>query len=103
MLPPPIKVIHGDNSVKFDKSDDSLIDIKVKNPFQKFFDWIKNFIKRNQNITIKIPIIGILIALSSFGAGVGSGYKWGFNEAISKLFPNSSPLLHRAISLEGII
>ena len=103
-LPPPIQVTQGDSSGGNDpKDDDSLIDIKVKNPFQKFFDWIRSFIKKNQNITIKIPIIGVLIALSSFGAGLGSGYNWGFNAALSKLFPNSSPFFHRAISLEGVI
>lgn len=107
-LPPPIKITQGDHSGdngNNPKDDDSLIEgnIKLKNPFQNFFDWIKNFIKKNQNITIKIPIIGIVIALSGYAAGVGSGYNWGFNAAIAKLFPNSSPILHRAISLEGTI
>lgn len=103
-LPPPIQVIQGGGGGgNGPKDDDSLVDIKVKNPFQKFFDWIKNFIKRNQNITIKIPIIGLLIALPSFAAGLGSGYNWGFNAAVSKLFPYSSPILHRSITLEGTI
>lgn len=107
-LPPPIKVTHGDNSNNDGsnpKDDDSLIKagFEVKNPFQKFFEWIKNFIKKNQNITIKIPIIGVFVALSSFSVGLGSGYNWGFNVALAKLFPNSSPVFHRSISLEGII
>lgn len=104
-LPPPVKV-YSENTNKDQKSsDDSLIEagFKVKNPLHNFFEWIKNFLKRNQNITIKIPIIGILVALTSFSAGVGSGYHWGFNAAISTFFPNSSPILHRAISVEGII
>lgn len=102
-LPPPIQVIHGSgsgggNPPKSD--DDSLVEFKVKNPFQKFFDWIISFIKRNQNITIKIPIVGLLIGL---GVGLGSGYNLGFNVALNKFFPTSSPVLHRAIVLDGII
>lgn len=72
-LPPPVQI----NSMT-PKDDDSLVDIKVKNPFQIFFNWIKNFIKNNQNITIKIPIIGILVALSSFGVGLGVRIQLGF-------------------------
>lgn len=102
-LPPPIRITRGDSSGKIPSNDDSLVEFKVKNPFQKFFDWIIGFIKRNANITIKIPIIGILLALSGFGVGLGSGYNLGFNAAISKFFPDSSPILHRAISVEGII
>lgn len=97
-LPPPVSI----NSIT-PKEDDSLVEFKVKNPFQKFFTWIINFIKKNQNITIKIPIIGIFVALSSFGVGLGSGYNWGLNAAASTLFPNSSPVFHRAISVEGVI
>lgn len=97
-LPPPTKVSNQ-------PEDEPLIkqEFRVNNPFSSFFKWIKNFIQKNQNITIKIPILGIIIALSSFGAGLGSGYNWGFNSAISKLFPDSSPILHRTISVEGII
>lgn len=105
-LPPPIKIsspIHQPSDPNFSKDDDSLVDIKVKNPLQKFFSWIKSFLKANQNITIKIPIIGIFMALSSFGIGLGSGYNWGFNTAAATLFPNSSPILHRGISLEGMV
>lgn len=97
-LPPPVSI----NSTT-PKDDDSLVEFKVKNPFQKFFTWIMDFIKKNQNITIKIPIIGVLVALSSFGVGLGSGYNWGLNAAASTLFPNSSPVFHRAISVDGVI
>lgn len=106
-LPPPIKITQGGsgNSGNDQKDDDTLFkaEVKLKNPLFRFFDWIKSYLKRNQNITIKIPIIGTLIAISSYSLGVGSGYNWGFNSAISKFFPNSSPLLHRAITLEGTI
>ena len=103
-LPPPIQVTQGNGKGgSGPKDDDSLVEVKIKNPFQKFFNWIISFIKKNQNITIKIPIIGILMALSGLGVGLGSGYNLGFNAALSKFFPNSSPLFHRAISVEGII
>ena len=98
-LPPPIQVIQG-GSGNGPKDDDSLIKggFEIKNPLAKFFNWIK----RQSSITIKIPIVGVLIALSSLGTGMAA-YNWGFNAALSKLFPNSSPLFHRAISLEGVV
>src|SRR3989344_3189632 len=98
-LQPPIQVTSGDDSGSSKKDDDPLFEAKINNPFSKFFNWIKNFLKRNQSITIKIPIIGVLMALS----GLGVGFNWGFNAALSKFFPNSSPILHRAISIEGVI
>lgn len=101
-LPPPIQVVQGNGGGGNDpKDDDSLIkgEFKVRNPFFKFFDWIKNFLKRNQYITIKIPIIGVLLAFS----GLGVGFNLGFNAAVSKFFPNSSPVFHRSITLEGIV
>lgn len=101
-LPPPIKVTQGANAGN-SKLDDPIFEAKINNPFSNFFNWLKNFIKRNQNITIKIPIIGVLVALSSFSLGLGSGYNWGFNAAAAKFFPNSSPVLHRSISLEGTV
>ncbi|OGE26842.1 hypothetical protein A3C26_02985 [Candidatus Daviesbacteria bacterium RIFCSPHIGHO2_02_FULL_39_12] len=103
-LPPPIKMTPNlPNIPNSPNNDDPIFEAKINNPFSKFFEWIKSFIKRNQNITIKIPIIGIFVALSSFSLGVGSGYNWGFNTAFSKLFPNSSPVFHRAISVEGVM
>ncbi|MBI4035598.1 hypothetical protein HY383_01490 [Candidatus Daviesbacteria bacterium] len=101
-LPPPIKITPNSLDTS-NQDDDSIVDIKVKNPFAKFFDWIKSFLKRNQNITIKIPIIGVLVTLFSFSAGLGSGYNWGFSSALSKFFPDSSPVLHRTISVDGVI
>ena len=46
-LPPPIQVTRGGSNAK-PPSDDSLVEFKVKNPFQKFFDWIISFIKRTK-------------------------------------------------------
>lgn len=100
-LPPPIKLTPNlPNSP--DIPDDPLFEAKINNPFSKFFSWIKDFIKKQSNITIKIPIVGVLIAVFSLGAGLG-GYKLGFNNALTKFFPDSSPVFHRAISVEGII
>lgn len=98
-LPPPIQVIQGGGGGNGPK-DDSLIKggFEIKNPLANFFNWIK----KQSNITIKIPIVGIIVALSSLSTGVAA-YNWGFNNAISQLFPDSSPIFHRAISVEGII
>lgn len=99
-LPPPIQVIQGGGGGGNGPKDDSLIKggFEIKNPLAKFFNWIK----KQSNITIKIPIVGIVVALSSVGTGVAA-YNWGFNNALSQLFPDSSPIFHRAISVEGII
>lgn len=102
-LPPPIQVTQGPPSGGNRGDDDPLFEAKINNPFSKFFNWIKDFLKKQSNITIKIPIIGVIMGLSGLGIGMGTGYNLGFNAAVSKLFPNSSPILHRAISLEGII
>lgn len=102
-LPPPIKISPNSPNLPDDHSkDDPLFEAKINNPFSKFFNWIKDFIKKQSNITIKIPIVGVLIAVFSLGAGLG-GYKLGFNNALAKFFPDSSPVFHRAISVDGIV
>ena len=67
-LPPPIKLTSNPSNFSNSSNnfDDPLFEAKINNPFSKFFNWIKSFLRRNQNITIKIPILGILIALSDF-------------------------------------
>ncbi|EKD85089.1 MAG: hypothetical protein ACD_38C00086G0009 [uncultured bacterium] len=104
-LPPPIKLTSNPSNFSNSSNnfDDPLFEAKINNPFSKFFNWIKSFLRRNQNITIKIPILGILIALSSFSLGLGSGYNWGFNTALARFFPDSSPVFQRAITSEGVI
>ncbi len=97
-LPPPIRITS--NSPNTPNDDEPLFEARVNNPFSKFFSWVKNFLKRNQNITIKIPIVGLFIG---FGIGLGSGYNLGFNAALSKFFPDSSPVFHRAVTTEGIV
>src|SRR3989339_1941564 len=101
-LPPPIKISPNSPNTPNSPNDDPLFEAKINNPFSKFFKFIKDFIKKQSNITIKIPIVGVLIAVFSLGAGLG-GYKLGFSNAVSKFFPDSSPILHRAISVEGIV
>lgn len=101
-LPPPIKITPNPPNTP-DAPDDPLFEAKINNPFSKFFNWLKNFLKRNQCITIKIPIIGILIAVVSSLSTLGIGYNWGFNSALSTFFPDSSPVFHRAISVEGVV
>lgn len=102
-LPPPIQIIQGSSSGGSKGGDDPLFEAKINNPFSKFFNWIKDFLKKQSNITIKIPVIGVIMGLSGLGIGMGTGYNLGFNAALAKLFPNSSPIFHRAVSLEGII
>jgi len=102
-LPPPIQVNSGNGSGSSSKSeDDPLFEAKVNNPFSKFFNWIKEFIKKQSSITIKIPTLIVVVALSSLGTGVAT-YRLGFNVAVSKFFPDSSPVFHRAISVEGLL
>ncbi|MBI2600620.1 hypothetical protein HYW42_01590 [Candidatus Daviesbacteria bacterium] len=103
-LPPPIKITPNSPDIPNPPNDDDpIFEAKINNPFSKFFSWIKDFLKKQSNITIKIPIIGIIMGLSGLGIGWGTGYNWGFNTALAKLFPNSSPVFHRAVSLEGVI
>lgn len=101
-LPPPTKISAQDKP-----GDEPLIkqEFRINNPFSSFFNWIKRKIN-SEGITIKpLTAIGIaaVIAGGSGGAGFGAGFSSGFNMAAAKFFPDSSPILHRAISLEGTI
>lgn len=112
-LPPPIKVSVSSPSTENqqpvssgNKSEDEPLikhEFRINNPFSKFFSWVKEFLKKQSSVTIKIPLIGIMLTLSGFGVGLGSGYNWGIASTLSKFFPDSSPVLHRAILLEGTI
>lgn len=88
-LPPPIQVTSG---------DDSLVEVKVKNPFFRFFDWLKKLIKNEgikANFTIK-PLTAMLITTTFASFFTGTGL------AIAKFFfPNSSPILHREVVYQG--
>lgn len=58
-------------------------------------------IKIGFNFTVK-PVTCVMIALALTGT-YSLGYNVGINKAAKIFFPNSSPILHRAISLQGII
>lgn len=79
--------------------------IIVKNPLNPLINLLKSFFKKQSiHASINIPpFTAIVIALAIAGGGVGLGYNIGFNSAISRFFPNSSPLLHRAISVQGTL
>ena len=92
-FPLPVQVTQ--NNKYSEKADPPLVAVSVTNPIT----YLKLFIKRllrNEGIIIKIkPLtaIALIIALSTaFGTG--------FNVA-RIFFPNSSPILHRSITLQG--
>lgn len=95
-LPPPIKITPNSPNTP-DAGDDSLVDIKVKNPFAKFLNWIKSLIK-NEGIKITIkPLTAIAIAVAlTGGGGIAGG-------VIVYFFPHSSPFLHRSVIYQGNI
>ena len=93
----PLPVSFTQNTKYSERNDPPLVSVSVTNPIT----YLKLFLKRllrNEGITIKIkPLTAItmILALStSFGTG--------FNVA-KMFFPNSSPLLHRAITLQGTV
>ncbi len=94
---PPIQVIHGGGggSNNSDKDDDNLAEFKLKNPFSKFFNFLKSFIK-NQNVKITIPaftFIGLGIALAGGGGIIGG--------TLVYFFPHNSPVFHREVVYQG--
>lgn len=97
-LPPPVQVVHSydvPGSSRFDH-DDPLFEAKINNPFGKFFNWIKKFLKNQQNIKITIPsltFIGLGLALTGGGGIIGA--------VIVYFFPHSSPVLHREVMYQG--
>lgn len=101
-LPLPVQVTQNDKYSE--KNEPPLVAVSVTNPVTYLKKWVTKFFK-NQDIDIHLKIkpfatIGLILAFSAVG---GAGYSLGFNAAVSKLFPNSSPILHRPISLSGII
>lgn len=100
-LPPPIKVTSSDSSDgSHPEDDDSLVDIKVKNPFFRFFDWFKKLIKGEgikAGVTIK-PLTAIAISTAIFSTGGIS-----FISIAKIFFPTSSPILHRQVVNQGAI
>lgn len=81
---------------KASEADDNLVEVKVKNPFKRFLDWLIGLVKSEGirvNFTIK-PLTAIMMTAALSGAGL-------FGGIIGYAFPHSSPILHREISLQG--
>lgn len=103
-LPPLIQTNSG-SSNRDAKSDYPPL-FQIANPvtYLKIF-WNKVMknegIKIGFNFTVK-PVTAVMIALALTGT-YAAGYHVGITDAAKIFFPNSSPILHRAISLSGII
>lgn len=96
-IPEVVKVTKTD---KYQKEDPPLLDIKITNPVT----YLKLFLRRllqNEGIDIKVRIrpltaIAMFLAFATFFAGTG------FSVA-QLFFPNSSPILKRQVTFEGIV
>ncbi len=102
-LPPLIKVDDG----KGIKAKDEYPPIfQIANPvtYLRIF-WNKVMknegIKIGFNFTVK-PVTAVMIALALTGT-YSLGYHFGITDTVRIFFPNSSPILHRAISLQGTV
>lgn len=96
--------IHITHTQKEAGKDPPLVDLKVTNPLTYLKNWLTRLLK-NQDIDIRIKIkpFATLALIGAFSAVFGLGYGFGLNSAAKALFPNSSPLLKRAITVEGTI
>lgn len=96
-LPPPISIT--ENTKYSEKHDPPMVNLQVTNPVTYFKKWVTKFFK-NQDIDLHLRIkpfatIGLVLAFTVVG---GSAFSIGRN-----FFPNSSPIFHRAITLQGTI
>lgn len=98
-LPPIIEV--NQNTEPSSKKDPPLFGFFLTNPVTYFKAFLNRLIKR-QAITIKIPVLAIIVFMVGLG-GFGIGFQSGTTWALAKLFPNYSPILHRGITEQGII
>lgn len=98
-LPPIIEINH--NIEPTFKKDPPAFGFFITNPVTYLKAFLKKLIKR-QAITIKIPILAILVFMVGIG-GFGLGFQSGINWALFKIFPNYSPILHRSITEQGTI
>lgn len=94
-LPPPVSFT--ENTKYSEKNDPPLVDLKVTNPVTYFKKWVYKFLK-NQDIDIRLKIkpfatIGLILAFTTV-----SGVSFNIGRMF---FPNSSPILHRSITLQG--
>jgi len=100
--PPPIKITQ--KNTYSEKTDPPLIDLKVTNPVTYLKKWLGKLLK-NQDIDIRIKIkpFATLALIIAFSATFGIGYNVGIKKAANVLFPNSSPILHREVTYQGMI
>lgn len=98
-LPPIIEV--NQNSEPTYKKDPPAFGFFITNPITYFKAFLNRLIKR-QAITVKIPVLAIIVLMVGIG-GFGVGFQSGINWALFKIFPNYSPILHRAVTKQGTI
>ena len=96
-LPSPIQITQ--NNKYSEKNDPPLVALSVTNPVTYLKKWLGRLLK-NEDIDIHIKIkpftvIGFAIAFATV-----SGVSFSIG---SMFFPNSSPILHRAITLQGTV
>lgn len=96
-LPSPVSFTQ--NNKYSEKNDPPMVDLKVTNPVTYFKKWVTKFFK-NQDIDIHLKIkpfatIGLILAFTAVGGTTFSIGRY--------FFPNSSPIFHRAITLQGTI
>lgn len=99
ILPPVIEINQNVEPTK--KEDPPLVSFSLTNPVTYLRKFLDKLIKR-QAVTIRIPVLAILIVMVGAG-GFGLGYNRGLTYTASKLFPDSSPILHRPITKQGVI
>lgn len=94
-FPPPVQITKVD---KYSAKDDPpMVDLKITNPVTYFKKWVGKFLS-NQDIDLRLKIkpfatIGLILAFATVGTTTFSMGRY--------LFPNSSPILHRSITLQG--
>lgn len=93
----PLPVSFSENNKYSSKNDPPLVSVSVTNPIT----YLKLFLKRilnNEGIVIKIKPLTAIAMIAALSLAFGTG----FNVA-KMFFPTSSPILHRAITLQGTV
>lgn len=96
-LPSPVSFTQ--NNKYSEKNDPPLVAVSITNPVTYLKLFLKRFLK-NEGIDIRLKIkpLTVIACVLALSAAFGTG----FNVA-QMFFPTSSPLLHRAITLQGNI
>lgn len=92
-------LIHVTHDEKVKEKDPPMVDLKVSNPVTYLKNWLKKLLG-NEGIDIRIkikPLTVVAFALAFTAVG-GIGFSIG-----KFFFPNSSPILHREIKLQGLL